>query len=463
MFKTEEYLSLNSPGKLIFEGSKTAEIFTKEIEESLRAVLERNFVLEGKNRGFISASIDGRPWTGTMWSRDAGNFLRELVHYGYFGHACMTAEYVIDHCGINEEGFYAFPEYQGIGEIKSGSELDGTCAIIIALCLFLQKLYNSDNAIIKSVCKKVEKFLACLQSPLLFLIKEVEENRLIAGTGEFGGGMGVDGAWCNVVQNHLAVNALCIGGKTLVGEISQKALGAMTNLISDIKSKLINDKGFIWCVSPETFLPDSDCLEADANVGFSGINGCGAMMCDVDGDEAFNSYWRETGLTAAKKTFLNLLEAKGRKEQFGKYGMYLQFETYCEGFLTSPSYGQGYALQLALNLKELGFAEKLFNYLVSATYEPPKKYKLTRSSKYWFYERFLSPDYFELPKQRQTVEEGCGALNLINVAEPLKIARQLAGLALITSKPSPVKISGINKITVENWTCANNEKINAVL
>ena len=116
MFQTEEYLQLDSPGKLIFEGSETAQLFTKEIEESLRGVLEKNFVSKGENRGFVNASVDGRPWDKTMWSRDAGNFLRELVHYGYFGHACMQAGYMIDHCGINEKGFYTFPEYQGLGE-----------------------------------------------------------------------------------------------------------------------------------------------------------------------------------------------------------------------------------------------------------------------------------------------------------------------------------------------------------
>ena len=94
---------------------------------------------------------------------------------------------------------------------------------------------------------------------------------------------------------------------------------------------------------------------------------------------------------------------------------------------------------------------------MKATFDPPPKYQLTRDSNHWFYERLLSPDYFELPKARQTIGEGCGALNLINVAEPLKIARQLAGLKFINSKPNPVKIAGITKVIVENWTGLNNE------
>ena len=451
MIKTEEYLALNRAGKLTFEGSETAEIFTKLIEESLAGALAKNFVSEGENRGFVSASVDGRFWTDTMWSRDVGNFLRELVHYGYYGHACMTAEYIIDHCGVNDAGFHAFPEYQNLGEVKAGTELDGTCAIIIALCLFLQRLGKSDNPIIKATCGKIENFLTCPLSPLLYLMKEVADNKLIAGTGEFGGGMFVEGEWCNVVQNHLAANALCIGGQTLSGAIAESASEAAKTLFADLKKYLVDDKGFVWCVSPDDYKPSTKTLDADTNVGFSGINGCGAMMCDIDGDAAFNAYWNDVGFDAARKTFYSLLSVPGRKAQFEKYGMYLQFEAYCEGLLTSPSYGQGYALQLALTLGEKDIAERLFGYLTNATYNPPPQYKLTRENRYWFYERFLSPDYFELPKERQTVCEGCGALNLINVAEPMKIARQLAGLAHINSTTEPIKIASINNVKINNW------------
>jgi hypothetical protein len=463
MYKLCDYLALNSPGRLIFEGSETARLFTREIEESLSALISKSLVVDGVNRGFVHSSADGRPWTGTMWTRDAGNILREFVHYGYLGYAGMVCEYLIEHCGINEKGFYAFPEYLEPGGVESGDELDGACAIIISFCLFFQKSHGYDNALIKTVRGKIKDFLTGSKSPARLLIKEIEENKLISGTGEFGGGMGTVGAWCNVVQNHLAVNALCSCGKTLAGEIAANALAAGKGLIENIKSYLIDKNGFIWCVSPKTLKPDENCLNVDENVGFSGINGCGAMMCDIDGGETYNAYWKEVGFEAAEKTFLRLLSAKGRKEQFLKYGMYLQFETYCEGLLTSPSYGQGYALQLALNLNKLDLAEKLFNYLVNATFSPPPQYRLTRDSGYWFYERFLSPDYFSLPKERQTVDEGCGALNVVNVAEPLKIARQLAGLTKVASKPNPVKLPGISKVTVENWLNGNGEKINAVV
>ena len=116
---------------------------------------------------------------------------------------------------------------------------------------------------------------------------------------------------------------------------------------------------------------------------------------------------------------------------FDRYGIYIQFDQIAHGLLSSPSYGQGYALQCALLLDEPQLAGKLLDYLVTATAQPPAAYRLTRTPehRYWFYERFLLPEYFELPPAQQEHDEGCGALNLVNVAEPLKCARLLAGFA----------------------------------
>lgn len=449
MIKTEEYFALNRPIELIFEGSTAAELFTREIKESMRAVLEKSFVAEGENRGFLNSSTDGRPWDGTMWSRDVGTFLRELVHYGYYGHASLIAEYLIRRCGKNKDGYYTFPEYQVPGEIKSGSELDGTCAILIAFAIYVKKLRGGGSAVIQSVCTQIKEFLNCESSPLRYIIKESREKGLIAGMGEFGGGMGVEGEWCNVVQNHLAADALCICADIVEEALAADARTAAADILKNIEEHMIDENGFIWCVKPGTLLPSDDCLKANANVGFTGINGCAAMKCDIGKNKITDSYWKRIGNKAAKKTFYRLLEAEGRREQYEKYGMYLQFDTYCEGMLTSPSYGQGYAIQLAINLNMPEEAGRLFEYLAAATYNPPKEYKLTRDSSCWFYERFLSPDYFKLPKERQTVEEGCGALNIVNVAEPLKIARQIAGLEAPENTGTEFKIRGIDKITIK--------------
>jgi hypothetical protein len=69
-------------------------------------------------------------------------------------------------------------------------------------------------------------------------------------------------------------------------------------------------------------------------------------------------------------------------------------------------------------------AEKALSWLVDATYRPVPEYKLHRDSPYFFYERTYSPDAVgKIP-----LEEGCGALNLVNVSEPLKVSRLMLGV-----------------------------------
>ncbi len=174
-------LKYNKPGTLVFEGSYTATLFSKEIAASLEGVLRKNYIghlntynanpspkeiessLDGilrknyiaplkiNSAGFVQASVDGRPWTNTMWTRDAGVFLRELTHWGYFGHACMTAECLIDYVEKNDEGFNCFPEHFYIGVKGSGNELDGTGAIIISLVLLCERLASDNPTRKKSV------------------------------------------------------------------------------------------------------------------------------------------------------------------------------------------------------------------------------------------------------------------------------------------------------------------------
>ncbi|MGH8022102.1 MAG: hypothetical protein ACRED1_00870, partial [Limisphaerales bacterium] len=52
------------------------------------------------------------------------------------------------------------------------------------------------------------------------------------------------------------------------------------------------------------------------------------------------------------------------------------------------------------------------------------QYHYQRRSPYYFYERMYSPD--ALGKMQLTA--GCGPLNLVNVSEPLKVARLIAGV-----------------------------------
>jgi hypothetical protein len=72
----------------------------------------------------------------------------------------------------------------------------------------------------------------------------------------------------------------------------------------------------------------------------------------------------------------------------------------------------------------LTITAKALDWLVNATYKSLPEYKLHRDSPYYFYERTYSPDTLGKVK----LDEGCGALNLVSVSEPLKILRMMLGV-----------------------------------
>lgn len=452
----EAHFSLNHPGSISFGGSAQAELFTKIVSESLQGVLHHNYVTEGDLAGFIHSSIQGRPWDGTMWTRDAGTILRELVCFGYFGHAALTARYLIAHCGLNEKGYHTFPMYFLPGKVEAGDELDGTFSILIGFSLLYPVLKTMDTAVAQDMAAQILQFLVSARSPLRFVVETVKETGLLAGTGEFGGGMGAGGKWINSVQNALAIYTLrsCAQVLEKTPDLAQ-ACRETANMLEDLLHRyLVKDGKFIWCVSERDLQPDAAVLNTVENKGFAGINGIGAMSCD--GQVPVPEWIMQT----AENTYTELLEHPVRKEQFEKYGIYTQFDLLFGGFLSSPSYGQGYALQLALLLGRTGDAARLLNYLVKATVNPPEGYTLTRTNPYWTYERFLTPDYFAQPLEKQTSGEGCGALNVVNVAEPLKAARLLAG---VEYKPSAPKwIEGINRVTLEHWPMLENGELKLI-
>jgi hypothetical protein len=101
-----------------------------------------------------------------------------------------------------------------------------------------------------------------------------------------------------------------------------------------------------------------------------------------------------------------------------------------KGLLTSPSYGQGYALQDMLLLDKSAMADHGVDFLAEATYKSPNiifsytNQVYGRLSPYYFYERMYSPE----ARGEVELTAGCGPLNLVNVAEPLKVARLIAGV-----------------------------------
>jgi hypothetical protein len=124
------------------------------------------------------------------------------------------------------------------------------------------------------------------------------------------------------------------------------------------------------------------------------------------------------------KTFDKLYNTPLRKEQFDKYGLWPQFDLYRAGLSSGPSYGDGYALQTMLLYDKMDMADKSVSWIANSTYQPIKEYKIERRSPYYFYERSYSPDAVG----KVDLDAGCGALNLVNVTEQLKVARLIVGV-----------------------------------
>src|SRR5215472_7791867 len=101
----------DAPGSIDFFGSDTAVLFSKEVSESFKGVLAHDYVSNpdgGFPPGFLNASPQSQPWYGTMWTRDAGTFMREMVLWGYYEHACQVAQCAMDFVGTDTNGFVAF-------------------------------------------------------------------------------------------------------------------------------------------------------------------------------------------------------------------------------------------------------------------------------------------------------------------------------------------------------------------
>ena len=166
-------------------------------------------------------------------------------------------------------------------------------------------------------------------------------------------------------------------------------------------------------------------LNAQGNKGIGSINGVASMYADVLGLQPLNSAWK-AGAEHSEKTFERLHNTPLRKTQFDHYGIWTQFDLLAGGLLSSPSYGQGYAIQTMLLFDNLTRAGKALSWLANATYQPVPEYKLHRASllRLLLWTRTYSPDAVgKIP-----LDEGCGALNLVNVSEPLKVSRLMLGV-----------------------------------
>ncbi len=426
----------DEPVSLQFFGSPDAELFTKELDASLQGVLQKNFVATAGNNfpaGFVNASLPGFPWAGTMWSRDGGTFMRELVMRGYYQHAALVAECLMKLVEKNPSGFYAFPRYFKGSQPGSGSELDGTASIVIGMVLLWQRLPDSDPT-----RKDIQQFLFGAASPLNGIESQLQTKPLVAGSGEFGCGWGVDGLCYNVVQNNLVRLAL-LASADMADESGEDARAKryrdVAARIGDAMEKYLVDKdgAWIWCIDVKSMKSDPRVLNSMGNKGIGSINGVASMSADVLGFQPLVSTWK-SGAEHSQKTLQQLYHTPLRKAEFERYGIWTQFDLVADGYLSSPSYGQGYAIQDMLLFDNLTMADKALSWLVNATYKPVPEYKLHRHSPFYFYERTYSPDAVGKVK----LDEGCGALNLVNVSEPLKISRMMLGVD--DSSPGTVRV-----------------------
>lgn len=446
---------MDHPASLAFSGSEEAALFTREVAESFAGVLRENLIprgtADGYPPGFVRASVPPRPWWDTMWTRDAGTFLRELVAWGYTEHACLVAHCLISSVARNADGFVAFPEKLRPGQREAGDEVDGTAAIIIGMVLLWRHL--PENHPFRS---PLYGFLHQPGSPVGYLRHQIGRDGLIAGTGEFGPGCSLDGHFCSVVQNNLAALAL-LAAATLEADRGDLATAARfrdsARMLENAMRHhmLAADGSWLWGVQPGTLLADPAVLNAPINRGSGLLNGVASMFPDVLGLEPLSARWPFA--PHCLKTFDRLLAAPLRREQFEKYGFWPQWDPPFRGGLSSgPAYGEGYALQTMLLFDRLELADKALRWLARATHDAPPQphYGLNRTSPYHFYERTYSPDALG----QVELDEGCGALNLVTVMEPLKVARLLLGVDVAAR--SEVRLvprlpQCVNRIEAKNW------------
>ena len=409
---------------LRFFGTPTADLFTRELEASFQGVLDKNFVSQSSNgfpAGFVNASLPGFPWAGTMWSRDGGTFMRELVMRGYDQHAALLAECLISLVEKNPDSFYSFPRYFKGSARGSGTEVDGTASIVIGMVLLWERLPDGDPA-----RDRIREFLFQDASPVNYFKFLLARQPLVAGSGEFGCGMGTAGECYNVVQNNMTMLALLAAanmaeesGKTIQAEEYRRLADRVRNSME--KYFVDKDGSWIWSIDLKTMKPVPAVINSETNRGFGGLNGVASMYADVLGFEPPSS---SPFFQHGEKTFQRLYNTPLRKQEFDRNGIWTQFDLLAGGLLSSPSYGQGYALQDMLLYDKMAMAEKALAWLANATYQPVPEYTLHRASPYYFYERTYSPDAVgKIP-----LAEGCGALNLVNVSEPLKVARLMLGV-----------------------------------
>jgi hypothetical protein len=436
-------------GTIRFYGNQTAELFSKELDESLQGVIENSVIAYDASpfpKGFVRSSLPGHWWDDTSWTRDAGGILRELALWGRLEQAVLVAEFLRTHVGHNPEGYHTFPVYFRPGAQAPGAdwgtEMDGTSAIVIGMVRLWQRLPAGHE-----MKDKLRRFLTGADSPIAYVVKKAGEHPLIAGSGEFGGGWGVEGEWYNIVTNNLVRQALlaCAEVEEECGHPDKARVlhDTAARLGDNIQKHLVDakDGSWVWCISPQTMTADAAVVNHPQVRGTASINGASSCYADAEGLEPIAAGW--SGAAPARMTLDNIYNNYAvRKAQFEKYGM-CTFVDFNErqpipSYASWLSYCDCFAAQTMLLLDKTEALDKILTWIAATTYmEGSPTADFIRDlaqgkadvnpgergrSRYWFTERNFSPDF---TGERDI---GCGKLNIVNVAEPMKLARLMAGI-----------------------------------
>jgi len=174
-------------------------LFAQLATASFDGVMSYDYSLPpGVPIGYVQSSPQPQPWWGTMWTRDAGSFLRECVLWGDLDVAAANAKVLMELAPLNPSGFFAFPgRFDGtVPGDASLSEVDASASIFVSAALLWQRLPS-----FHPLRQPLMEFLLGNRSIVRGFKAQLASQPLIHGSGEFGGGAFTPGEWINVAQN----------------------------------------------------------------------------------------------------------------------------------------------------------------------------------------------------------------------------------------------------------------------
>jgi hypothetical protein len=180
-------------------------LFTQLAAASFDGVMSFDYSMPpGMPTGYVQSSPQPQPWWGTMWTRDAGTFLRECVLWGDLKAAAAAAQVLLQVAPLNPSGYIAYPGRFDL--LKPGdtslSEVDASASIFISSTLLWHRLPPAHPLHLPLLT-----FLLGNTSIVRGFKAQLLHSPLVHGSGEFGGGAFTPGEWVNVAQNAFVAAA----------------------------------------------------------------------------------------------------------------------------------------------------------------------------------------------------------------------------------------------------------------